>query len=393
VFNLNQEPWVTAEAAEPHAKEPVVSEDIIWVGLDAHKAFINIAVLGADAPVVEWRMEHTRAKVKRLVRRLVKLAGEREIRVCYEAGPCGWALKRLLEDSGSLVCEVIAPSLIPVKPGDHVKTDRRDARKLAEYLKAGLLTEVAPPTEKQEAVRDLVRQRGAATTDLLRARHRLSKFLLRRHLAHGGKNWTQAHMQWLNTLTLEDPTDQLVLRDLYRQVEHQKQRKQQLTMALEEVAMHEPYAEAVGYLRCFRGIDTVTAVTILAELFDFERFESAKKLMAYLGLTPSEHTSGQVRRGGITKAGNGHVRRVLVEAAQHSARPIRISAGLRARRAHQPPDVVAMADRAMERQHRVYWRLTSRGKHRNVAVTACARELVGFLWALLHTSHPSAMAS
>jgi transposase len=361
-----------------------MNEGITWVGMDAHKSFINVAVLNPNEALTEWRTEHTRAKVKRLGRKLLKLAAGRELRVCYEAGPCGWALKRLLEETGPLVCEVVAPSLIPVKPGDRVKTDRRDAIKLAEYLRADLLTEVAPPTQKQEAVRDLVRQRDAATTDLGRARQRLSKFLIRRHLTHGGTNWTQKHMKWLNTLTFEDSIDEHVFRDLYEQVQHQVQRKQQLTRVLEEVATHEPYREPVGWLRCLRGIDTVTAITIIAELFDFHRFASARKLMGYLGLTPSEHTSGETRRGSIPKAGNGHVRRALVEAAQHSNRPFRISSALRARRAHQPPQVIAHADRAMRRQYLVFWRLIRRGKHRNVAVTACARELVGFIWALLH---------
>ena len=379
----------------PHTKEPIVTKPITWVGLDAHKSFINVCVLDSSKePILEWRIEHTRAKVKKLARKLKKLADGAEIRACYEAGPCGWTLKRVLEETVVMVCEVVAPSLIPVKPGERVKTDRLDARKLAEYLRAGLLTEVAPPTEKQEAVRDLVRQRDAAVTDLGRARHRLGKFLIRRHLSHGGKNWTQAHMQWLNGLTFDDPIDELVFRDLYGQVQHQTQRRDQLTRLLEEIATHEPYREPVGWLRCFRGIETVTAMVIVTELFDVERFDSLKKLMGYLGLTPSEYTSGKEKRGPITKAGNGRVRRVLIEAAHHSGNPFRISYALRARRENQPPEVVATADRAMHRLNRVFWRLMNRGKHRNVAVTACARELVGFIWAVLHQrSIPAAAAS
>lgn len=362
-----------------------MSNSTIWVGLDVHKSFINIAVLDSSkGPLFEWRIEHTRAKVKKLARKVAKLADGAEIRACYEAGPCGWAPKRLLEETVPMVCEVVAPSLIPVKPGDRVKTDRRDAKKLGEFLRAGLLTTATPPTEKQEAVRDLVRQRDTATTDLGRARHRLSKFLIRRQLSHGGKNWTHAHMQWLNVLTFDDPVDTLVFQDLYNQVQHQTQRKEQLTQALEEIATHDPYRDPVGWLRCFRGVDTVTAITIVAELFNFERFDSAKKLMGYLGLTPSEHTSGKPCRGSITKTGNGRVRRVLIEAAHHSGNQFRISHALKARRANQSPEVTALADRAMRRQNRVFWRLVNRGKHRNVAVTACARELAGFIWALLH---------
>lgn len=370
-----------------------MTDSITWVGLDAHKSFINVAVLNSTSgPLLEWRIEHTRTKAKRLARKLEKLADGAEIRACYEAGPCGWTLKRLLEEAAPIVCEVVAPSLIPVKPGDRVKTDRKDARKLAEYHRSGLLTEVAPPTEQQEAARDLVRQRDAATTDLGRARHRLSKFLIRRHICCSAKNWTQKHMLWLDRLTFEDPTDQLVIRDLYEQVIHQTQRKEQLTRALEEVATHDPYREPVGWLRCFRGIDTVTAMTIMAELFDFSRFGSAPKLMGYLGLTPSEYTSGDPNRGAITKAGNGRVRRILIESAQHSKKSIRISRALRLRRVHQPPEVVALADRAMRRLYSRYWRLSHKGKHHNVAVTACARELVGFIWALMHPAGVGAQA-
>ena len=372
-----------------------MSQSITWVGLDVHKSSISVCVLDSSkGPMVEWRIEHTRAKVKKLARKLAKLADGAEIRVCYEAGPCGWTLKRLLEETTPLVCEVVAPSLIPTKAGDRVKTDRKDARKLAEYLRAGLLTEVAPPDETQESVRDLVRQRDAASTDLVRARHRLSKFLLRRHLSCDATNWSGKHMAWLGKLSFDDPLDQIVFRDLFDQVQQQTQRKEQLTDAVEEVATHAPYRDPVGWLRCFRGIDTITAMTILAEIFEFGRFGTAKKLMAYLGLTPSEHSSGDSeKRGGITKTGNTRVRRILVESAQHCKRPFRISRALSLRRANQPPEVVALADRAMRRLNQVYWRMTHKGKHHNVAVTACARELVGFIWALLHPAGVGAAAS
>lgn len=363
-----------------------MNNTITWVGLDAHKAFIQVAVLppGKAAPV-EWRIEHTKAKVKKLAKRLVTLAGNQEVRACYEAGPCGWALKRALEDAAPVICEVVAPTLIPVKPGDRVKTDRRDALKLANYLKAGLLTRVAPPTETQETVRDIVRQRDAAVQDLTRARHRLSKFLIRRHISFTGKSrWGIAHQKWLATLSFDNPIDTAVFDDLYGEVVHQSERKTRLTGLLEEVASRSPYAEPVGWLRCYRGIDTVTAMILLSELFDFERFQTARQLMSYLGLTPSEYTSGAPNRGSITKAGNGRVRKVLVESAQHARKPPRVSQSLLRRRVNQPGQVVASADRAMRRLNRVYWRLTERGKHHNVAVIAVARELVGFIWATLH---------
>ena len=370
---------------EPHTKEPVMSEGITWVGLDAHKSFIQVAVdVPGKSQLVEWRTEHTKTKVKKLARRLEKLAAGGEIRSCYEAGPCGWALKRLLEDSAPIVCEVIAPSLIPVKRGDRVKTDRKDARKLVEYLKAGMLTEVAPPSEEQEAARDLVRLREVASQDQLRGRHRLNKFLIRRHKYYPGKNWGVEHGKWLCGLRFEDEITQSVFDDLHAEVLHQTQRKELLVTKLEELACREPFVEPVGWLRCFHGIDTVTAITIVAELYDFQRFDSPRKLMSYLGLTPSEYTSGEAKRGGITKAGNKRVRRVLVESAHHYRHPYRVRAALQRRREQQPEAVIAVADRAHRRLNKVFWRQMNKGKHRHVAVTATAREMAGFIWSVLH---------
>lgn len=363
---------------------------ILWVGMDAHKKAINVAALFPDeGDAHEWALENKPAAIRRLVKKLVREADGREVRCCYEAGPCGYALQRQIEAAGPVICEVIAPALIPRKPGDRVKTDRRDARKLAEMMRAGLLTEVQPPTPEQEAVRDLCRAREDAKEDLLRCRHRLNKLLLRRGLIYsvGKKAWTAAHRQWLRSLQFDHASDRAVLQDYLLAIEQLEGRletlEQQLTMAAESEAFREP----VGWLRCFRGIDTVTALTVVAELHGIERFESPRELMAYVGLVPSEHSSSdRTRRGGITKAGNSHARRVLIEASWHYRHPPRIGTALQQRRKGQPTAVIAIADKAQQRLYRRQRHLVAaRGKKPTQAVVACARELTGFIWAaLLH---------
>ena len=273
---------------------------------------------------------------------------------------------------------MIAPALIPMRPGDRVKTDRRGARKLAELLRADLLTAVHPPTIDQEAVRDLCRAREDAVADRTRARHRLSKLLLRRGIAYDGRNWTLRHRRWLLTLRFEHPAAQATFDDYLRALEGVEERLRTLEQELAACAASDDYREAVGLLRCFRGVDTVTALTVLAELGDVTRFGSARQLMSYLGLTPSEHSSGaRQRRGPITKTGNSHVRRILVESAWHYCHPPRVGAVLRKRREGQPGWAVVLADRAQARLHRRHRRLAAHGKPSVVANVAVARELAG----------------
>jgi len=369
-----------------------MTKNITWVGLDAHKKAINVAMLvGHDTKAQEWVVENKPAAVRRLVKKLVREADAGEVRCCYEAGPCGYALQRQMEAAGPVICEVIAPALIPRKPGERIKTDRRDARKLGELLRAGLLTEVQAPTPEQEAVRDLCRAREDAKEDLLRCRHRLGKMLLRRGLVYSGgkKAWTQAHRKWVRSVKFDHATDQAVLNDYLLAIEQVEQRVQTLEQQLMKAAESEPLREPVGWLRCFRGIDTVTAVTLVAELHGIERFTSPRQLMAYVGVVPSEHSSSErTRRGGITKAGNSHARRVLIEAAWHYRHPPRISAGLTERRAGQPAAVIAIADKAQQRLYRRQRHLAAHGKTATQAVVAGARELIGFVWAaLLHQHH------
>ena len=360
---------------------------VTWVGLDAHKKFITVARLTGNAREAEhWQADNTERAIRRLARKLRRDAADGEIRCCYEAGPLGFTLQRRLEGSGhKIVCQVIAPSLIPVKPGDRIKTDRRDARKLAALLRAGVLTEVQPPTPAEESVRDLCRCREDAKQDQLRARHRLNKFLLRRGMVwRDGSRWTQRHGSWLRSLQFEHPADRRVFEDYLWTVDEAQERIARLDQAVAEAAEQEPYRTAVGWLRCFRGIDTLTALTVVAELHGIERFDSARALMSYLGLTPSEHSSGGRRhQGTITKAGNAHVRWVLIEAAWNQRYRAVVSTALRRRRQGQPDWVITQANRALHRLHRKYWRMVHQNKPHGKVVTAVARELVGFLWATL----------
>lgn len=357
-----------------------------YVGLDVHKDEIVVSMLiGEGSQAIEWKAAHDGRGVRRLVRRLEQ-RGQGEIECAYEAGPCGYTLQRQLLAAG-IGCQVVAPSLIPIKPGERIKTDRRDAHKLAEHLRAGLLTAVHPPSEADEAVRDLCRCREDAKEDLMRVRHRLSKMLLRRgRVFRAGHNWTKRHREWLRSQRFEHRADQAVFEDYLLAVEQLEERVIGLDERLVEVAATDPYRERVGWLRCFRGIDTVAAMTIVAELHDFARFQSPRQLMAYLGLVPSEHSSGQVtHRGAITKSGNRHVRRMLVQVAWHYRHRPAVGVTLRTRRHRQPAAIIALADRAQQRLHRRYHRLLlARRKPHQKVVVAIARELVGFLWAALY---------
>ena len=361
-----------------------MEEPTTYVGIDAHQRELQIAMLIGDLkqPML-WTCPTDRAAVERLGRKL-----EREspgpIECCYEAGPTGYGLQRQLT-RGRIRCQVVAPSMIPRKPGDRVKTNRRDARKLAELFRADLLTVVQPPSVDDEAVRDLCRAHDDARGDLMRARQRLNKLLLRRSLHYpGGKAWTKRHFEWLNTLRWPHRAEQQVVSDYRIAIQHLEARLTEMERLLEELAMHPPYAAAAGALRCFRGIDTITAMSLLAELHDFQRFAHPRALMAYVGLVPSEDSTGdRRRRGAITKTGNSLVRRLLVQAAWHYYHQPRQSAGLKQRRVGQPIAVIAIADKAEQRLCRRYARLSARGKPKPLVIIAVARELIGFVWAVM----------
>jgi transposase len=353
------------------------------VGIDAHKKDLFVAMLvGTQATPVTWTVPNEPQAVRRLVRKLEREAPG-PVRVFYEAGPCGYALQRQVTTS-RVSCEVVAPALIPRKPGERVKTNRRDARKLVELGRAGLLTAVQPPTPEDEAVRDLARARDDAREDLQRCRHRLSKLLLRRGLHYGGRNWTRAHRAWIDSLTWTHAAERPVVDDYLLAIDHTEARLLELDARLAEIADTEPYRKPVGWLRCFRGIDTLTAMLILAELHDVRRFASAPALMAYLGLVPGEDSSGEKhRRGRITRTGNALVRRLLVEVAWHYQHRPSVGVALARRRKGQPARVIAIADKAQQRLCRRFRKLAAEHKPAPKIAVAIARELAGFVWAAL----------
>ena len=353
------------------------------VGVDAHKKDLFIAMLVGDQTTpVTWQLANEPQAVRRLVRKLERDAPG-PVRMCYEAGPGGYALQRQVT-TPRVSCQVIAPALIPRKPGERIKTNRRDARKLAELLRAGLLTEVRPPTPAEEAVRDLCRARDDAREDLQRARHRLGKLLLRRGLHYSGRNWTRAHRRWVDSLAWTEPAERVVVDDYLLAIDQVEARLHEFDARLGEIAVTEPYREPVGWLRCFRGIDTLTAILILAELHDFRRFHTPRALMAYLGLVPGEDSTGEKhRRGRITRTGNALVRRLLVETAWHYQHRPGVGVALTRRRKNQPGRVIAIADKAQQRLCRRFRRLAEHHKPAPKIVVAIARELTGFLWAAL----------
>ena len=361
-----------------------MSQDITFIGLDVHKRSIAVAVRQAGALVHEEQLPNEQEAVMRWARGWKRRSGG-SLQCAYEAGACGYALQRQLAGLG-IACQVVAPSLVPRKPGERIKTDRRDARKLAEYLEGGYLTPVHPPTPAQEAARDLCRAREDAKQDRMRARHRLAKLLLRRGRTYslGRKAWTAAHRAWLDGLSFDEPAEQIVFDDYRLAVAQVDARIEALDRQVVRLAQQPPYRKAVGALRCFRGIDTRTAFGLVTELHSIEHFDRPSRLMAFVGLVPSEASSGErQRRGAITKAGNGHARKLLIEAAWHARHKPAFPVALRQRREGQPPEIIAAADVAMQRLHRRYWRLVQRGKPTTVAATAVARELAGFVWAAL----------
>jgi len=352
-------------------------------GLDVHKETVVVAVLpvGADRIVETARIENHPKAIEQLAQRLRVRYGV--MTFVYEAGPCGYEVQRQLTALGH-TCVVIAPALTPRRPGDRVKTDRRDAEKLARLYRAGELTVIRVPTRAEEAARDLVRAREDAVVDRLRARHRLSKFLLRQgRVYRETKTWGVAHRQWLTAQRFEWPALQQTFEAYVRSLDETQARLDGLEAQLQALAQRAPYQSAVQALRCLKGINTISAVTLLVETQDFRRFATAAAFMSFTGLVPSEASSGSmVRRGSITKTGNAHLRRVLVEAAWCNRHGQVVSRELAARRQDAPRPVVELARKAQARLHRRYWRLLHRGKVPGVTVTAVARELAGFVWAI-----------
>ena len=349
------------------------------VGLDVHARQIVAAVLDAETGELQrFTMDGESAGAAGFC---AGLTGP--VRVAYEAGPTGYGLARELIKR-RVECVVAAPSKIPRASGDRVKTDRRDAELLVRLLLAGKLHPVRVPGDEEEALRDLVRARETVRVDLMRCRHRLSKLLLRHGIRFDdGRAWTERHRQWLATITLEWPAAQATLLDARGAIDALCHRREQLKQGIIAMIPDSPWQLQIGRLRCLRGIDTLTAVGLCAEIGDFERFARAGQLMSYVGLVPCENTTGQQRRlGSITKTGSAHARRLLIEAAWHYRKNPRIGKTLADRQHEQPAQAIAVSWSAQRRLHRTWTRLEARSKRRTIIAVAAARELTGFCWAV-----------
>ena len=355
-----------------------------FVGLDVHADTISVAIAEKAAVRSLGTIPNREESIRRLVK---KLNEGGEWAACYKAGPTGYTLYWQLTKIG-IACEVIAPALVPTKPGDRVKTDRRDAERLASCFRAGELTSVWVPDAAQEALRDLVRAREAAKQDQLRARHRLGKYLLR----HGKRSpqalraWTRKYLDWIKReVSFDQRAQQMTLEDYLAEVDHAGLRIARLDEAIDEAIEQAPeeMREFIRALQALRGIAKVGAVTIVAEVGTLARFEHPRKLMGYSGAVSSEHSSGaKTRRGGITKTGNAHLRRVIVEAAWAQRYKPVLSSMMRKRQEGLSAEVQEIASKARQRLHSRYMRLLGKGKSKQEVVTAVAREMLGFIWAI-----------
>jgi transposase len=349
------------------------------VGLDVHATKIVAGVLDAETGQLQtFQMNGETGRATEFCAALPA-----PVRVAYEAGPTGYGLARELATRG-VECVVAAPSKIPRAAGDRVKTDRRDAEHLVRLLWAGKLRPVRVPGPEEEALRDLVRARESVRMDLMRGRHRLSKLLLRHGIRFDdGQAWTERHRRWLASVLLDWPAAQTTLLDCRGAIDALALRRDQLEREIVAILPTSPWAVQVGRLRCLRGIDTLTAVGLCAEIGDFERFARAEQLMSYIGVGPSEATTGQQRRlGSITKTGSGHARRLLIEAAWHYRPRPHLGKTLLERQDGQPQAAVAVSWKAQLRLHRTWARLEARAKRRTLIAVATARELAGFCWAI-----------
>lgn len=361
-----------------------MQKKVRFLGLDVHAETIVVAVGEQDGEVRSLGVIANRAEsIRKLIR---KLGPAEQLRACYEAGPTGYVLYWQLTELG-VECAVVAPTLVPVKAGDRVKTDRRDAVKLARGHRAGDLTAVWVPDASAEALRDLVRAREAAKQDQLRARHRLSKFLLRtgQRPPFTGKAWTLPYMAWVRQLRYPQAAQEWTRLDLMHEVEHMAERVKRLEEGIREAVKLAPAAmqEVIRGLQALRGVAEISAVTVVAELGRISRFESARQLMGYSGAVPSEESSGKrQQRGSITKTGNAHLRRIAIEAAWSYRLGPRVGPVLRKRQEGVPEEIKEMAWKAQLRLHKRYARLTAAGKDQRKIVTAVGRELLGFIWAI-----------
>jgi transposase len=375
----------TKTKSELHTKGAITMKDSTkYVGLDVSKEKIAVAVAdeGREKPRYYGMIPHTLEAIRKLFK---KLGNAEELQVCYEAGPTGYGLYRLCLSLG-IACDVIAPGLIPQKPGDRVKTDRRDAIRLAQLFRAGELTSVYVPTEEDEALRDLVRAREAVKEDELRAKHRLTKFLLRHDIRppqEVGKNWSYKYRQWIQTLKFTHSSSKVVFREYLHHLYEIQERLKRLEEEIKVQSTESVHAPMIQALQSLRGVALITATSLVAEIGSFKRFRSPKQLMAYTGLVPSESSSGDIRKQGkITKTGNRHVRRLLIESSWSYRHQPAVKGRLKQRLDGQPGAIQAISWKAQNRLHKKYFKLLARGKASGNAITAVARELSGFIWAI-----------
>lgn len=369
---------------------------IIYLGLDVHKDSVTIAVLpaGAAAPTRIDKYPNDFTKLRRVFERHAK---DGELRACYEASGAGYVLQRAMHGWG-YHCDVIAPSLIPTKPGVQRKHDKYDAGQLARLYRAGELTVIRIPSEAEERVRDLVRCRETLQREVVKSRHYILKFLARRGFIYrGGVNWRPAHYTWLRQLIgVTSPLaseDRIVFGEYFTLLEYKLSRREALDQHIEEIALRPAYAPAVAALQCFRGLQVHGAMVLATELVDWRRFASPRQLMAYLGFVPRENSSGpRERRGSITKAGNAHCRHVLVQAAWAYRLHPKIGPALTVRQRGQSPSVILHAWKAQQRLYTMYHRISLR-RGPQIAVVAVARELVGYLWAVMCELEPTTAAA
>jgi transposase len=355
-----------------------------YIGMDVHKSSVQMAVFEetGDEPVYERRLDNDTGL---LVKEVLRFSKQGETEVAYEAGCLGYVIERAMKKAG-ISCYVLPANKVAKKRDNRrLKTDKRDARLIGRELRSRNIRPISVPDEADEAARDLLRCREDAGGDLRRVKQRLSKFLLR----HGhiwdseGSNWTLKHWRWMDGLEFGQEHERIVYEEYRSQIRALEERLSRLEKQVTETAESPRYKASVSKLRAFKGIDYIIALSVICEIGDFRRFAGAKEFMSYLGFVPSEYSSGEKRKqGGITKAGNGHLRRLLIEGAWHYTKSARTGRRLEQRRHGCPLHVIDTADRALHRLHKKYFRLVMKGKHKNVAVTAVARELAGFIWAV-----------
>jgi len=364
----------------------MTKHNILFIGLDTHKEFVEVAYIEDNrgaTPIHFGRISSAKLAIKKLIRQFESKYPSATLHFVYEAGPCGYWIYRLITSLGHC-CYVVAPSLIPKKPGERIKTDKRDALKLAKLLKSEDLTPIYVPEPEDEAVRDLSRAREVAMKDLKDAKYQLKALLLRNNINYAGTaNWSLKHLRWLTELVLSHPAQQLVLQEFIQTISERMARLERLDNELTHHVHQWRYYPVVKAIQAMRGVRLLVAAGVIAELGDLSRFDHPRKLMSYLGLVPSEHSSGGKRHiGAITKCGNGRARRLLIEGAHTYRYAANISTDMQKRQEGLPKQIIDIAWKAQLRLCKRYKKLISKGKHYNLVVTAIAREMIAYIWAI-----------